>query len=246
MRAMKPVAIFRHARTEGPGYFATFLDAHRIPWRIIDTDDAQAVPADPAACSGLAFMGGPMSVNDPLPWIAPTLDVIRKAIDAGIPVIGHCLGAQLISRALGGVVSRNPVKEIGWGEVTIEPVPAAAPWFGGRDSFLSFHWHGETFTIPPGATLLASSRWCPHQVYALGPHLGMQCHVEMTERMVRAWARGGRREIADSPAPSVMSAAAMQEDLADRVAALHAVADGLYAHWIGGLKQAYGRPYRRV
>lgn len=245
MRAMKPVAIFRHARTEGPGYFATFLDAHRIPWRIIDTDDAQAVPADPAACSGLAFMGGPMSVNDPLPWIAPTLDVIRKAIDAGIPVIGHCLGAQLISRALGGVVSRNPVKEIGWGEVTIEPVPAAAPWFGGRDSFLSFHWHGETFTIPPGATLLASSRWCPHQVYALGPHLGMQCHVEMTERMVRAWARGGRREIADSPAPSVMSAAAMQEDLALRVAALHAVADRLYAHWIGGLKQADGRPYRR-
>lgn len=120
MRGMKPVAIFRHARTEGPGHFATFLDAHRIPWRIIATDDAQAVPADPAAFSGLAFMGGPMSVNDPLPWIAPTLDVIRRAIDAGIPVIGHCLGAQLISRALGGVVSRNPLKEIGWGEVTIK------------------------------------------------------------------------------------------------------------------------------
>lgn len=244
MRGMKPVAIFRHARTEGPGHFATFLDAHRIPWRIIATDDAQAVPADPAAFSGLAFMGGPMSVNDPLPWIAPTLDVIRRAIDAGIPVIGHCLGAQLISRALGGVVSRNPVKEIGWGEVTIEPVPAAAPWFGSRESFLSFHWHGETFSIPPGATRLASSRWCPNQVYALGPHLGMQCHVEMTERMVRAWARGGWREIVDSPAPSVMSAAAMQENLAGRVAALHAVADGLYAHWVGGLKQADGRPYR--
>ncbi len=233
---MKPVAIFRHARTEGPGHFATFLDARRIPWEIVATDEAQAVPADPAAFSGLAFMGGPMSVNDPLPWIAPSLDLIRRAVDADIPVIGHCLGGQLLSRALGGVVSRNPVKEIGWGRVTIEPTPAAEHWFGGRESFLSFHWHGETFTIPPGATRLASSQWCANQAYALGPHLGMQCHVEMTEHMVRTWARGGWREIADNPLPSVMSGESMQADLEARVAALHEVADGLYARWLSGLK----------
>jgi GMP synthase-like glutamine amidotransferase len=236
MRRTKPVAIFRHARAEGPGHFATFLDARRIPWDIIAVDEAHAVPADPAAYSGLAFMGGPMSVNDPLPWIASALQIIRRAVDTDIPVIGHCLGGQLISRALGGVVSRNPVKEIGWGEVAIEPVPAAAHWFGGRESFLSFHWHGETFSIPPGATRLASSRWCPNQVYALGPHLGMQCHVEMTERMVRAWARGGWREIAENPLPSVMSGEDMQADLAQRVGLLNAVADGLYARWIEGLR----------
>jgi GMP synthase-like glutamine amidotransferase len=177
-----------------------------------------------------------MSVNDPLPWIPPTLELIRRAVAADIPVIGHCLGGQLISRALGGVVSRNPVKEIGWGEVAIEPTPAAAHWFGNRRTFRSFHWHGETFTIPPGATRLASSQWCLNQVYALGPHLGMQCHVEMTEQMVRAWARGGWREIADNAVPSVMSGEAMQDDLQARVAALHEAADGLYTRWIAGLK----------
>jgi GMP synthase-like glutamine amidotransferase len=128
------------------------------------------------------------------------------------------------------------VKEIGWGEVAIEPTPAAAHWFGKRSAFSSFHWHGETFTIPPGATRLASSQWCLNQVYALGPHLGMQCHVEMTEQMVRVWARGGWREIADNPVPSVMSAEAMQDDLQARVEALHEVADGLYSRWITGLK----------
>jgi GMP synthase-like glutamine amidotransferase len=233
---MKAVAIFRHARTEGPGHFATFLDARRIPWTIIAIDQAQTVPVDPSAFCGLAFMGGPMSVNDPLPWIPPALELIRRAVAADIPVIGHCLGGQLISRALGGVVSRNPVKEIGWGEVAIEPTPAAAHWFGKRSAFSSFHWHGETFTIPPGATRLASSQWCLNQVYALGPHLGMQCHVEMTEQMVRVWARGGWREIADNPVPSVMSAEAMQDDLQARVEALHEVADGLYSRWITGLK----------
>lgn len=233
---MKPVAIFRHARTEGPGHFATFLDAHRIPWEIVAIDEAQAIPADPAVFGGLAFMGGPMSVNDPLPWIAPSLALIRRAVDADIPVIGHCLGGQLMSRALGGVVSRNPVKEIGWGRVSIEPTPAAEHWFGNREAFESFHWHGETFTIPPGATRLASSQWCENQAYALGPHLGMQCHVEMTEQMVRVWARGGWREIADNPLPSVMSGESMQADLEARVAALHEVADGLYARWLSGLK----------
>jgi len=233
---MKPVAIFRHTPAEGPGHLATFLDTHRIPWIMVATDEAPQISIDPSPYGGLAFMGGPMSVNDDLPWIAPSLELIRNAVALDTPVIGHCLGGQLMSRALGGVVSRNPVKEIGWGEVLIEPTPAAAHWFGNLSSFQSFHWHGETFTIPPGATRLASSEWCRNQVFAVGPHLGMQCHVEMTGQMVRIWARGGRREIADSPIPSVQSGAAMQADLESRVAALNQVAETLYGRWIQGLK----------
>jgi len=233
----KPVAIFRQAKTEGPGHFATFLDARQIPWQIVATDEDPPISIDPAPFSGLAFMGGPMSVNDDLPWIAPTLELIRNAVAADVPVIGHCLGGQLMSRALGGIVSRNPVKEIGLCEVTIDATPVASDWFGERTSFLSFHWHGETFTIPAGATRLAGSAWCPNQVFALGPHLGMQCHVEMTEQMVRVWARGGWREIADNPLPSVQSGEAMQQDLARRVADLHQVADRLYSRWIEGLKR---------
>ncbi|HYA47171.1 MAG TPA: type 1 glutamine amidotransferase, partial [Burkholderiales bacterium] len=111
---MKPVAIFRHSPTEGPGYFATFLDAHSVPWRLVKVDAGERVPADARAFSGLVFMGGPMSVNDDLPWIREVLGLINSAAQADIPLLGHCLGGQLMSKALGGKVTRNPVKEIGW------------------------------------------------------------------------------------------------------------------------------------
>ena len=99
---MNPVAIFRHSPSEGPGYFATYLDARRVPWCLIRLDEAEPVPESPEDYSGLCFMGGPMSVNDDLPWIAPVLSLIRKAVAADVPVIGHCLGGQLMSKALGG------------------------------------------------------------------------------------------------------------------------------------------------
>src|SRR3954471_9806097 len=88
--SMKPVAIFRHAPTEGPGHFATYLNRHKIPWRIIGVDNGEAVPPDPRAFSGLVFMGGPMSVNDDIPWIAPVLKLIRDSVAIDVPVLGHC------------------------------------------------------------------------------------------------------------------------------------------------------------
>ena len=90
---MKPIAIFRHSPGEGPGYFATFLDRHSLPWTLFRVDDGVSPPATSGEFSGLCFMGGPMSVNDELPWIEPALKLIREADAAGIPVIGHCLGA---------------------------------------------------------------------------------------------------------------------------------------------------------
>ena len=111
---MKPVAIFRHSPIEGPGYFAIFLEQHGIPWQLIAIDAGEAVPASPEAFSGLCFMGGPMSVNDDLPWIEQACALIRMAAARNIPVIGHCLGGQLMSKAMGGEITRNPVKEIGW------------------------------------------------------------------------------------------------------------------------------------
>jgi GMP synthase-like glutamine amidotransferase len=104
---MKPIAIFRHSPGEGPGYFATFLDRHSLPWRLFKVDEGEFPPASPDEFSGLCFMGGPMSVNDELPWIPATLALIRAADAAGIPVIGHCLGGQLMAKAFGGTVGRT-------------------------------------------------------------------------------------------------------------------------------------------
>ena len=112
---MKPVAIFRHLAVEGPGYFATYLTQRDVPWRLVRIDEGEAVPGDPLQWSGLVFMGGPMSANDDLPWIGEELALIRAAVDCEVPVLGHCLGGQFMAKALGGEVTRNAVKEIGWG-----------------------------------------------------------------------------------------------------------------------------------
>ncbi len=235
---MKPIAIFRHAATEGPGYFATFLDAQGIPWQLFKIDAGDAAPADARQFSGLAFMGGPMSVNDDLPWISLSLALIRRAREAAIPLLGHCLGGQLMAKALGGSVSANPVKEIGWGEAEAVDTPEARLWFGATRKFEVFHWHGETFTPPTGAQLLLSSAHCRNQAFLLdGKHLAMQCHIEMTEAMVKDWCAVGAGEIAGALAsPGVQTAEAMQEDLPRRVAALNATAETVYRQWIKGLQ----------
>lgn len=233
---MKPVAIFRHYPTEGPGYFATFLDNRGIAWRIIKIDAGEAVPENARQFSGLAFMGGPMSVNDELPWIAPVLQLIREAAAMDMPLVGHCLGGQLMAKALGGAVGKNRVKEIGWGEVSVADHPVARAWLGeDLKSFDSFHWHGETFTIPEGSTRILSNLWCENQAFALGKHLALQCHVEMTGDLIRTWCDSGAREIARNLGPSVQTAQAMQENLPERISRLNAIAERMYSRWIAGL-----------
>jgi len=233
---MKPIAIFRHAGIEGPGCLANFLDGREIPWQLIAVDAGDAVPSSASAYSGLVFMGGPMSVNDDLPWIPPVLAVIRDAVAKDIPLLGHCLGGQLISRALGAVVSRNPVKEIGWGEVQVSDNDIARAWFGDIQKFQAFHWHGETFSLPQGATHLLSSAYCVNQAYAIGRHLALQCHVEMNAEMISAWCAAGADEMAASSAsPAVRSANEMKQQINDKLRDLNSVAEQLYGHWVLGL-----------
>lgn len=233
---MKPVAIFRHIPIEGPGYFATFLDNNHIPWRLIKIDAGEKLPACIDAFSGLVFMGGPMSVNDNLPWIDSSLTLIRQAAAVNMPVLGHCLGGQLMAKALGGVISANPAKEMGWGEVTVPDHPIAREWFGDLATFNSFHWHGEAFSLPQGATCILSSQYCENQAFALDVHLGMQCHVEMTERLVRDWCSVAAEELASINEPSVQSMEEIEKDLPERVTALNMVAERLYRKWIVNLK----------
>ena len=195
---MRPVAIFRYAASEGPGYFSTHLTRRNLAYRVIRIDRGDEVPADPTAFSGIGLMGGGMSVNDPLPWIPPLIDLLREAVAADVPVIGHCLGGQLLSRALGGEVTLNPVKEICWGEIGIVDTPTARDWFGATRKFVSFQWHGERFTIPAGAERVAFSRFCENQAFVAGKHLGLQCHVEMTPAMIKAWCRSGVLELREA------------------------------------------------
>jgi GMP synthase-like glutamine amidotransferase len=180
-----------------------------------------------------------MSANDDLPWNNPVLEFVRDAVDADVPLIGHCLGGQLIAKALGSVVSRNPAKEIGWAPVDIIAGDIARRWLGGLDRFESFHWHGETFTIPPGAVRIASSMHCANQIYALGPHIGMQCHVEMTPELIALWCKDWGKEIAGTAqrTSSVQTPDEMLDHVEEKVRALNAVADRIYTEWIKGLQR---------
>jgi GMP synthase-like glutamine amidotransferase len=233
---MKPIAIFRHAPTEGPGHFATYLTGQGLPWQLIRIDAGEAVPEDASAYSGLVFMGGPMSVNDDLPWIPPVLELIREGVGRDIPVLGHCLGGQLIAKALGGTVTRNPVKEIGWGRVQAVDGPAARDWLGELREFQAFHWHGETFSLPEGASRILESAHCPNQAFVLGRHLAMQCHVEMTEEMIRSWCEAGAEEIAAADSPAVQTPDRILQATPDLLGPMTAVAERLYARWVTGLR----------
>jgi GMP synthase-like glutamine amidotransferase len=197
------------------------------------------VPATSEAFAGLAFMGGPMSANDELPWTQPVLALMRDAVSRGVPVIGHCLGGQMLSRALGGRVSVNPVKEIGWNPVEVDDNPTAREWFGpDLPAFTTFQWHGDTFSIPPGGQRILTGRHCPNQAYVVDDrHLGLQCHVEMTPEMIASWIASGSGEVRQSlSSPAVQPVEEIQAEMPAKLPDLSATAERLYRRWVTGLR----------
>ena len=180
-----------------------------------------------------------MSVNDSLPWIAQELVLIRQAVAADMPVIGHCLGGQLMSLALGGEVTRNPVKEIGWGRVTATDTAEARDWLADTHAFDAYQWHGETFSLPDGAVRILGGEYCANQAYVLGGiHLGMQFHIEMTEALIRDWNDEWNDEVGNacSLPPSIQTTAQQFTDMPRALPAMRGVAERLYTRWAQGLR----------
>jgi GMP synthase-like glutamine amidotransferase len=183
-----------------------------------------------------------MSVNDDLPWIPTSLALIRDAVERDVPLIGHCLGGQLISKALGGEVTRNPNgKEIGWHRIEVTNAALGQHWLGTEDGLVGFHWHGEIFSLPPGAQWLARSAACTHQAYVLGPHIGMQFHIEMDEATISHWCEEGEPEVGAARGkpeihPHVMATQQITKVTAGYLPAMRVVADHLYRRWIQNLR----------
>jgi GMP synthase-like glutamine amidotransferase len=207
---MKPIAVFRHSLTEGPGPYRNIHERQTAGTSEVIAIDQRRCASRPIrpAFAGLCFMGGPMSVNDPLPWIPEALSLIRTAVAADVPVIGHCLGGQLMSKALGGVVSG----ESGEGDrlARCGARRCRRRVTGSVTATVSCPSTGtaKRSRVPDGATRLLSSDACENQAWAMGKHLAMQCHIEMTEAMVREWCIGGASEIrAAATQPTVQSPA---------------------------------------
>lgn len=232
---MKPVRIFRHVACEGPGYLGTFLERNHIPYEIICIDDGIPVPQTLDDISGLIFMGGSMNVTDPLQWISEEKELIRKAIDKNIPVMGVCLGAQLISAALGGNITHDPNMEIGWHVVTPDNKNINNEWLKDLpEEFIPFHWHADTFSIPEGATTLLHSECRKNQAFIIKNSLAIQFHIEMTTEMVEEWVHLFKSDL-EQGHPCVQNSHDIISNLENKIDDLHYCADIFYGKWIKGL-----------
>jgi len=183
------VLAFRHVPFEDVGHIRPALESRGIGVERIDLYRAGATLPDISDAGGLIFMGGPMSANDDLPYLKLEIEIMREALAAGQPVLGVSLGSQLMARALGASVYRNPVKEIGWHEIAATADAASDHLFRGIPPKQAvFQWHGETFDLPAGAVLLASSPMCAHQAFRFGHSAyGLQFHAEVTPEMIADW-----------------------------------------------------------
>lgn len=183
------VLVFQHVPYEGPGLIGDILEGRGVPFRIIETWDDAAFPLSPAGATGVISMGGPMSANDHLPALEKEKAFLAECLQRRLPMLGVCLGAQLIASVLGAAVYAGREPEVGWGEVSLSAEGMADPVLGGvADHLPVLHWHGETFDLPEGAVRLASSQVCDNQAFRYGHNVyGLQFHLEATAEMVRDW-----------------------------------------------------------
>jgi GMP synthase (glutamine-hydrolysing) len=185
---MPEVLVLQHADWELPGYFGDLLAEHGVPARTVRPDLGEPLP-DWRAADAILAMGGPMSVNDPLPWLDPEQRLIRDAVTAGVPFLGACLGAQLLASAFGAAVYPGPRPEYGMHQIATTPDARLDPLFRQVPARAQvFQWHGETFDLPIDATPLAESRGYANQAFRLGHRAyGLQFHLEVTADLLAKW-----------------------------------------------------------
>lgn len=224
----------QHVPFEGPAHLAAWsvrtgtLLSGVHPYRGEPFPDADRV-------DGLFVLGGPMNVYEDQahPWLTKEKRFLERVIKCGAPVLGICLGAQLIATVLGARVTRNREREIGW--LPVEAVPAALPGGllkGFPPVFTPFHWHGDTFEIPSGAVHLASTRACRNQAFQYGSRvLGLQFHLEVTQDALETMLTGAADELA-AGGDFVHTAQRMREDAAIWLKPAQDLLDGL----LGNLK----------
>jgi GMP synthase-like glutamine amidotransferase len=234
---MKPIAIIQFKADDAPAFFSDYLSAQKIPYEIFCMHMGDQVPVNISAFSGLCILGGSMSANDDLSYMPQIYALIADALHHDVPIIGHCLGGQMLAKALGAEVKYLPQPVIGWSEIMPLRHADALRWFGNDTSLRFFHWHYESFSLPAGATHIASTPLCPNQTFSIGKHIGMQFHCEVTHEKIDGWLNpvAEIEVIALRNLPSVQQFDMMRQETEKWMTQSQQIASNIYAEWLRGV-----------
>lgn len=225
--------LLQHLRIEPTAIIGEMIEeaGHRIEPVRMDRDES--VPQSLAGFDGVIVMGGPMSANDThLSFVADEIKLLREAIKIDLPVLGLCLGAQLLARAAGAEIVTSPVRELGWYPLQRTPDSADDPIFHALDDdgLMVFQWHGETFTLPDTATLVATHADVPQQAFRIGSsQYGLQFHIEVDQPIIESWIEAGESERA---ALGEAGIAAIRARSPDYMPAAHAFCRQMIKAWL--------------
>ena len=228
---MSKIVVLLHHPGETLGNIAQALEESALAWQYIHAYSGQPVPANLKGAEGLIVMGGPQGVyeQDQYPYLRDEIALIRSAVDERKPVLGICLGSQLIAAALGARVAPAKSREMGWYPVRLMPAARGDRLFAGLpETFTPCHWHGDIFDVPAGATPLASSELTACQAFSYAANVyAILFHVEIDAAMLTGWVRGSAAQLARDgiDGEAILSAAARN------FAATEPIAATLFSRW---------------
>lgn len=227
----KKVLFVQHGDTDKPGILGEVMESLGVQFEIVHPYLGQVIPKDLANYSGLALGGGAQGAyeEDKYPYLIDECSLVRDAVASDRPVIGLCLGAQLMAKALGADVRKGPQREVGFFEVELDPISEYDPvWCGLPHQFVTTHWHGDVFDIPPGGMRLGSSELTPNQLFRYGHSLyGLQFHLEMTPAILGEMVDDSRDYLTESGVDPDRMLARGRECLP----ALRDTATAVFARW---------------
>lgn len=187
----KEILVLKHIAIEGPGSIGEYLDDTHRPFRVIELTRERLDVKEISRAGAVISLGGPMNVyeEEKYPFLKDELALLERAVQNEIPVVGICLGAQLLARACGAKVKKAEEKEVGWYRASLTEAGRKDPLFKALPSELAvFQWHEDTFDIPTGGALLAVSQTCKNQAFRYGKNAyGLQFHLEVTADMIKSW-----------------------------------------------------------
>ena len=235
---MAKIYVLQHHPVEHLASIADALEGAALAWQYVRLYEGQPVPADMKGAGGLIVMGGPMAVyqGDRYPYLHDEMRLIEQAAKEDLPVLGVCLGGQIVAAALGAKVQKNPAgKEIGWHRVNLADTAKDDRLFRGVAPVITpFHWHGDIFELPAGAVSLASSDKTPYQAFRYGSNVyALQFHLEITTESVAGMAAEWPRELEREK----ISASEMISDTTKHLPEVERIGETVFGRWAGPIQK---------